>query len=72
VRPSPSKVSRYMGLRPLPPSMMALVSRVVPTSGSIIRGDLPNFRMLSWSSVQSKVIVDLDQQRYFGQPILRR
>jgi hypothetical protein len=33
---SPSKM-----LRPLPPSMRALVSQVVPTSGSTMRGNLP-------------------------------
>jgi hypothetical protein len=46
VSTSPSKVSRYMRLRPLPPSMRALVSRVVPTSRLTIRGNLLNFGTL--------------------------
>jgi hypothetical protein len=35
--PNPLKVSSYMRLRPLPPSMRALVSQVVPTSRSTMR-----------------------------------
>jgi hypothetical protein len=41
--PNPLKVSRYMRLRPLPSSMRALVSRVVPISGQTMRANLPGF-----------------------------
>jgi hypothetical protein len=47
VSTSPLKVSRYMRLRPLPPSMRTLVRWVVPTSGSTMRGNLCGFRTLS-------------------------
>jgi hypothetical protein len=45
------------------PSMTALVSQVVPTSGSAMRGNLPGLGMLSGWSVRSKVIRDLDQNK---------
>jgi hypothetical protein len=46
-KPHLAKVSRYMRLMPLPPSMRALVSQVIPTSGSTMRGNLPGLGMLS-------------------------
>jgi hypothetical protein len=46
ISPSLSKVSRYMSLRALPPSTRAFVSRVVLTSGSTMRGNLPGFGIL--------------------------
>jgi hypothetical protein len=42
------------------PFMWALVSRVVPTSRSTMRGTLLGFGILSMWSIQSKVIKDLD------------
>jgi hypothetical protein len=44
--------------------MRALVTRVVPTSRSTMRGNLLGLKMLSGWSVPSKVIGDSDQCRY--------
>jgi hypothetical protein len=52
------------------PSMRALVSEVVPTSGSTMRGNLPHLGMLFGWSIWSKVIGDLDQCIYFGNTTL--
>jgi hypothetical protein len=57
-------------LRLLPLSMRALVSHVVPTNGSMMRGNLPGLGMLSGSSVQLKVIGDSDQRKYSGTAVL--
>jgi hypothetical protein len=46
--------------------MRDLVSRVIPTSRSTMRGNLPGLGLLSGWSVQSKVIEDSDQCRYSG------
>jgi hypothetical protein len=45
--PNPSNVLWYMRLRSLPPSMKALVSRVVLTNGLTMRGNLPSLGILS-------------------------
>jgi hypothetical protein len=41
-----------------------LMSRVVLTSGSTMRGNLPDFGILSGWSIQSNVIGDSDHRRY--------
>jgi hypothetical protein len=46
------------------------VSRVAPTRGSMMRGNLPSLGMLSGWFVQSKVIEDSDQCRYSGVVVL--
>jgi hypothetical protein len=48
--------------------MRALVSRVILTNRSTMRGNLPGLGMLSGWSVQSKVIGDSDQRRYSVTP----
>jgi hypothetical protein len=54
------------------PSMSALVSQVVPTSGSMIRGNHPGLGMLYSWSIRLKVIRDSDQCRYSGTDTLTK
>jgi hypothetical protein len=63
---NPSKVLRYMRLRPLPPSTRDLVCRVVSTSGSTRRENLLGFGIQSERFVPLKAIGDSYHQRYSG------
>jgi hypothetical protein len=63
-KPQPLKSVEVHEVEAAAPSMRALVSWVVSTSGLTMRGNLPSLGMLSGWSVKSKVIGDSDQRRY--------
>jgi hypothetical protein len=65
-KPRPFKGVEVLEVEAAALSMRALVSQVILTSGSTMRGNLPGLGMLSMWSAQSKMIGDSDQRKYSG------